>query len=79
MMVEGEMPAPKSTAGADAPHPFEAAKRLLVLACFGIAGGLAVAGTVDRTTGGVLLLAGWLTAIAALHRLGRAGSESRLR
>ena len=40
-----------------------------------IVGGLAIAGSVDRATGGVILLAGWLIGVAALHRLGRAGSE----
>lgn len=53
------------------------AKRLFVIAAVGIAGGLAISGSVDRTTGGVLLLAGWIAGIAALHRLGRTGSERR--
>lgn len=56
---------------------FERAKKHLVLACAAIALGLAVAGSLDRTTGGVILLIGWLTAVASLHRLGRAGSERR--
>jgi hypothetical protein len=55
----------------------ERARRLLVLSCAGIAGGLAIAGTVDNTTGGVIAIAAWLSCIAALHRLGRAGSERR--
>lgn len=54
---------------------FEAAKRRLVISCAAIAGGLAIAGSVERTTGGVLVLVGWLSAVAALHRLGRAGAE----
>ena len=53
--------------------PFERERRHLVLACAGIALGLAVAGTLDRATGGVILLAGWLGAVFALPRLGRAG------
>jgi hypothetical protein len=56
---------------------FEKAKKHLVVACAAIALGLAVAGSLDRTTGGVILLIGWLTAVASLHRLGRAGSERR--
>lgn len=55
--------------------PFDRAKRHLLLACGAIGGGLAVAGTLDRTTGGVLVLIGWLAAIVALHRLGRTGSD----
>ncbi|MBX3201972.1 MAG: hypothetical protein KF850_05410 [Labilithrix sp.] len=55
--------------------PFDRAKRHLVLACAAIAGGLAIAGSVDRSTGGVLVLLGWLGGIVALHRLGRTGSD----
>ncbi|HVH42296.1 MAG TPA: hypothetical protein VM925_08120 [Labilithrix sp.] len=54
---------------------FERAKRSLLLACGAIGGGLAVAGTIDSSTGGVLLLAGWAGAVFALHRLGRTGSD----
>jgi hypothetical protein len=54
---------------------FEGAKRLFVVAVVAIAGGLAVAGSLDPTTGGVVVVAGWALAIAALHRLGRAGSS----
>jgi hypothetical protein len=57
--------------------PFAAARRRFVMACAGIAGGLAVAGTLDRTSGGVIVLAGWVFGILALHRLGRAGSQPR--
>ena len=53
---------------------FDRAKRLLTLAAIGITGGLAIAGSVERTAGGVILLAGWAIGIIALHRLGRAGS-----
>ncbi len=55
--------------------PFERAKRHLLFACAAIGAGLAIAGSVDRTTGGVLVLIGWLAAIVALHRLGRTGSD----
>lgn len=61
--------------GASGPTPFERAKRHLLLACALIGGGLAVAGTVDRSTGGVLVLIGWLAAVVSLHRLGRTGSD----
>lgn len=54
---------------------FERAKRHLLGACAAIGGGLAVAGTVDRTAGGVLVLVGWLAAVVSLHRLGRTGSD----
>jgi hypothetical protein len=50
-------------------------KRLLLVACGLVAAGLAVAGTVDPTTGGVILVVGWLAGVGALHRLGRAGSR----
>lgn len=56
---------------------WERAKRPLVLAAVGIAGGLAIAGSVERTAGGALVLAAWVLGIAALHRLGRAGSVRR--
>ncbi|MBX3263267.1 MAG: hypothetical protein KIS78_17195 [Labilithrix sp.] len=55
--------------------PFDRAKRHLVLACAAIAGGLAIAGSVDRSTGGVLVLIGWLGGVVSLHRLGRTGSD----
>jgi hypothetical protein len=62
-------------AKATPPDTFERGKRLLVLACGAIIGGLAVAGSVDRATGGVILLAGWLMGLAALHRVGRSGPD----
>jgi hypothetical protein len=52
---------------------FESARRLYLFAAGAIAAGLAVAGTLNQTVGGVLLVVGWLVAIAALHRLGRTG------
>jgi hypothetical protein len=54
---------------------FARARKLLVYAAITLAGGLAIAGALDRTTGGVIVLASWLAGVAALHRLGRAGSE----
>jgi hypothetical protein len=51
------------------------ARRLLLVACGIVAAGLAVAGTADPTTGGVILVVGWLAGVAALHRLGRAGGK----
>ena len=58
--------------------PFDQAKRHLLLACLSIGGGLAIAGSIDRTTGGVLVVAGWLAAVVSLHRLGRTGSDRGL-
>jgi hypothetical protein len=59
------------------PESWRRAKRLFVAAAGAIALGLAVAGSVDQRVGGLLLVVGWLVAIAALHRLGRAGSSRR--
>ena len=59
----------------EASSPFNRSKRHLFWACAVIALGIAVAGSVDRSTGGVLLLAGWLMGVGTLHRLGRAGSD----
>jgi hypothetical protein len=56
---------------------FGRAKRLLAGALGATALGLAVAGSVDKTLGGGLVVVSWLVAIAALHRAGRAGSVSR--
>lgn len=53
---------------------YEQAKLRFVGACAAIAAGLAIAGTLDRSTGGVIVLLGWIGGVATLHRLGRAGS-----
>jgi len=53
---------------------FERAKRQLVIAATGIALGLAVSASIEKTTGGVLLILSWAVGLRALHRLGRAGS-----
>jgi hypothetical protein len=58
-------------------EPFERAKLPMVLAAVGVAGGLAIAGSVERTAGGAIVLAAWVLGIASLHRLGRAGSVNR--
>lgn len=55
---------------------YDAAKLRFLAACASIAVGLAVAGSVDRSTGGVLVLIGWIAAVATLHRLGRAGAKA---
>lgn len=60
-----------------ASEPFERAKLPMVLAAVGVAGGLAIAGSVERTAGGAIVLAAWVLGLAALHRLGRAGSVRR--
>ncbi|MBS2014416.1 MAG: hypothetical protein JST00_16125 [Deltaproteobacteria bacterium] len=57
--------------------PFERAKLPMLGAAVGIAAGLAIAGSVDKTSGGAIVLASWLVGVAALHRLGRAGSRPR--
>ena len=49
------------------------AKRLLVLALFGLAAGLGVAGSMDQRVGGVVVVAAFGLGVVALHRLGRAG------
>jgi hypothetical protein len=56
-------------------EPFERAKVPMILAAVGIAGGLAIAGSVERTAGGAIVLGAWVLGIASLHRLGRAGSS----
>jgi hypothetical protein len=58
-------------------EPFERAKLPMIIAAVGVAGGLAIAGSVERTTGGVIVLGAWVLGIASLHRLGRAGSVDR--
>jgi hypothetical protein len=58
-------------------EPFERAKLPMILAAVGVAGGLAIAGSVERTAGGAIVLAAWVLGIASLHRLGRAGSMNR--
>ena len=58
------------------PHPSEARARSTLRVAGGASVlGLALAGTVSRTLGGVLLVAGWLAFVYALHSFGRAGSE----
>lgn len=47
----------------------------MIIAAVAVAGGLAIAGSVERTAGGAIVLGAWVLGIAALHRLGRAGSR----
>ncbi|MDB4946850.1 MAG: hypothetical protein JWP97_6384 [Labilithrix sp.] len=54
---------------------FERAKRPLFVAIAATVVGLAIAGSLDRTTGGALVLGAWAVGIFALHRLGRVGSD----
>ena len=54
---------------------FDRAKLPMVLAAAGLTGGLAIAGSVERTAGGAIVLGAWVVGIVALHRLGRAGSR----
>lgn len=58
-------------------EPFERAKLPMILAAVGVAGGLAIAGSVEQRSGGAIVLAAWVLGIASLHRLGRAGSMNR--
>jgi hypothetical protein len=62
---------------ADADKLYETTKRRYLAAAALVIVGLAVAGSFDRTTGGVILLVGWSAGILGLHRLGRAGSTPR--
>jgi hypothetical protein len=64
-------------------EPYERAKLPMILAAVGVVAGLAIAGSVERSTGvgagsgGAIVLGAWVLGIAALHRLGRAGSVDR--
>ena len=51
------------------------ARTLLTAAIATSAVGVAVAGTASRTFGGVILVAGWLVLVYAIHAFGRAGSS----
>ncbi len=54
--------------------PEKSARRALLVAGGASVLGVAIAGTVSRTAGGVFLVLGWLTFVYALHSFGRAGS-----
>lgn len=55
----------------------EARARLWLLAAVGaVASGVLVAGTVSRSVGGVLTVAGWALGIFALHTFGRLGRSA---
>lgn len=56
-------------------HAEARARSSLVVAGGASVLGVALAGTVNRTIGGVLLVLGWLAFVYALHSFGRAGSE----
>jgi hypothetical protein len=62
---------------ADHDAAFDRAKMPMVISAVGVAVGLAIAGSVERTTGGAVVLGAWVLGIGALHRLGRAGSVRR--
>ena len=51
------------------------ARAALVVAGSASVSGIAVAGTVSGTAGGILLVIGWLAFVYALHSFGRAGSR----
>ena len=54
---------------------WEQAKRLFVGSLLGLAVGLGVAGSLDQTIGGLIVVAAFGLAVVSLHRLGRAGSS----
>jgi hypothetical protein len=60
-------------AGADKEEAFERARFLVIVASVMTAAGLGIAGTVDKTAGGVIVLAAWVFGVFSLHKLGRAG------
>jgi hypothetical protein len=64
---------------ADSDPTFDRARLPMVLAAVGVAGGLAIAGSIERTAGGAIILGAWVVGIVALHRLGRAGSHRAAR
>ncbi len=47
------------------------ARRLLVAAAGTSAVGIAIAGTASRVGGGIIVVAGWLAFVYALHAFGR--------
>jgi len=49
----------------------------LVLGAAAVAGGIALAGSVDRRAGGALVVAAWLLLAWAIHRYGRLSSARR--
>ncbi len=53
---------------------YAGAKRIYLAAAVGTAVGLAIAGSIDQATGGVIVVASWALGVYALHRLGRTGS-----
>jgi hypothetical protein len=50
------------------------ARTVLILAAAGSAIGVALAGSLAPTLGGVLLVASWLSFLYALHAFGRGGA-----
>lgn len=52
-------------------EPEARVRRILALGLIGALLGLAIAGTVDRTAGGVLGTIGWLALAYGVHKLGR--------
>ena len=74
-MTANESPAPASPASdASSDAGFARAKLPMLVAIGLVSLGLAIAGTLDKTVGGVLVVAAWALGVVALHRLGRAGS-----
>ncbi len=78
MCYDQGVPAPTvSPKDDDSDAMFDRAKVPMLIAAVGVVGGLAVAGSFERTAGGAIVLGAWVLGIASLHRLGRAGSIRR--
>jgi len=54
---------------------YSSAKRVYLVAGAAMMLGLAIAGSVDPTSGGVIVVLSWVGGVYALHRLGRTGSS----
>jgi hypothetical protein len=59
----------------EAPRSLEPrARRLLAVGSVVTTLGIAIAGTVERTAGGIVVVVGWAFIIYGIHAFGRAGS-----
>jgi hypothetical protein len=74
-MANGDAPRSIEPDGVNGDASFTRSARQLVLGCAVIVVGLATAGSVDQTAGGVILVVGWVVGVHAMHRLGRSGPD----
>ncbi len=58
-----------------APIHDQRARFAITLAAAGSAIGIAIAGTLSQTVGGVFLVGSWATFLYALHAFGRSGED----